>query len=63
MTMTATAAPAGMTLRVLDGGKADRRPLTWWERRTATRSMVGGCPDHWWKPTARRTAACTCDRF
>ena len=24
--------------------------------------IVGGCPDHWWKPTALRTAACTCDR-
>ena len=31
--------------------------------RQAMRQLVGGCPDHWWSPTARRTAACTCDRF
>ena len=31
--------------------------------RAMVRSIVGGCPDHWWKPTAPRTAACTCDRF
>lgn len=38
-------------------------PLQWWERRAETRKSVGGCPVHWWNPTARTTAACTCDRF
>lgn len=66
MTITALAMPASLTeiptLRLLAGGAA-RRPMPWWERRAAMRAVVGGCPDHWWKPTARRTAACTCDRF
>jgi hypothetical protein len=64
MAMTVLAEPASLTptLRVLDGG-ARARPATWWEKRATTRRIVGGCPDHWWKPTAPRTAACTCDRF
>ncbi len=64
MTITALALPAPATprLRLLDGG-ATRRPETWYERRSMLRKIVGGCPDHWWSPTARRTAACTCDRF
>jgi hypothetical protein len=49
-------------LRLIPGG-ASARPAPWWERRSLMRGLVGGCPDHWWKPTARRTAACTCDRF
>ena len=62
--MNALAMPAAktVTLRVIDGG-ATRRSATWWERRSMRRSIVGGCPDHWWKPTATRTAACTCNRF
>lgn len=53
-------------LRVIDGGMStgsstDASP--WWEQRAAMREVVGGCPDHWWNPTARRTARCTCDRF
>ena len=65
MSMNALAAPARTTptLRVLDGGRPARPATPWWERRAAMRRIVGGCPDHWWKPTARRTAACTCDRF
>ena len=55
-------APTTVTLRVIEGG-ATRRPATWYERRSMMRTIVGGCPDHWWSPTARRTAACTCDRF
>jgi hypothetical protein len=51
------------TLRVIEGGAARRDPATWWERRATMRTLVGGCPDHWWNPTARRTSACTCDRF
>ena len=64
MTMNARALPAseGPTLTLISGGAA-RRPMPWWQRRSMQRSIVGGCPDHWWKPTARRTAACTCDRF
>jgi hypothetical protein len=63
MTMNAMATPATtVTLRLIEGG-ARRASATWWERRAQMRSIVGGCPDHWWKPTARRTAACTCDRF
>ena len=64
MTITALALPAPATprLRLLDGG-AIRRPATWYERRSMLRKIVGGCPDHGWSPTARRTAACTCDRF
>ncbi|HET7644899.1 MAG TPA: hypothetical protein VFM03_00260 [Candidatus Limnocylindria bacterium] len=62
-TMNAMAMPATtVTLRVIEGG-ARRPELPWWERRSMIRSLVGGCPDHWWKPTAPRTAACTCDRF
>jgi hypothetical protein len=38
-------------------------PAPWWERRDTMRKLVGGCPDHWWKPTALRTAACTCPAF
>lgn len=63
--MTATAlamTPTTVTLRVIEGG-AGRSEPTWWERRAMRRQIVGGCPDHWWSPTARRTAACTCDRF
>jgi hypothetical protein len=64
MTMNALAMPAPTTpsLQLLEGGAA-RRPPTWYERRAMLRTIVGGCPDHWWTPTARRTAACTCDRF
>ena len=64
MTMNARVLPAAHapTLTLLDGGLR-QRPLPWWEKRSMRRSIVGGCPDHWWKPTARRTAACTCDRF
>jgi hypothetical protein len=63
MTMNALAMPAtAPSLRVLDGG-APRRSPAWYERRSMLRAVVGGCPDHWWSPTARRTAACTCDRF
>jgi hypothetical protein len=64
MTMNAAAMPAAttVTLRVIEGGRAPRE-TAWWERRAIVRTIVGGCPDHWWKPTARRTAACTCDRF
>jgi len=61
--MNAMTLPAPtMTLRVIDGG-AGRRAPTWWERRSMMRRIVGGCPDHWWSPTARRTERCTCDRF
>lgn len=62
MTTTALAVPTSTTpkLQLIHGG-APRPP--WWERRATMRAIVGGCPDHWWKPTARRTAACTCDRF
>jgi hypothetical protein len=61
MTMNALALVAGstVTLRVLDGGG---RAAFEQQQRTIHREVVGGCPDHWWKPTARRTAACTCDR-
>ena len=64
MTMNAHATPASSrpTLRVIEGGRPTE-PLRWWEHRAAIRKVVGGCPDHWWNPTARRTAACTCDRF
>jgi hypothetical protein len=52
-------ADSTVTLRVIDGGgrRAHQQRL-----RTTLREIVGGCPDHWWKPTALRTAACTCDR-
>jgi hypothetical protein len=51
-------------LRVMDGGRASvSATSSWWERRARLREVVGGCPDHWWSPAARRTAACTCDRF
>jgi hypothetical protein len=62
MSMNALAMPATHTLTVLSGGAA-RRPATWYEKRSMMRAIVGGCPDHWWNPAARRTAACTCDRF
>lgn len=58
----AATAPSTPTLRVLAGGRARPR-ATWWEQRAMLRQLVGGCPDHWWNPTAPRTAACTCDRF
>lgn len=63
MTMNALAMPAtaGPNLRLLTGETP--RETSWWERRAHLRTIVGGCPDHWWNPTARRTAACTCDRF
>ena len=59
--------PAAVSL-ALNGmpSPAPRRneaPRPWWERRTLMRTIVGGCPDHWWKPTARRTAACTCPAY
>jgi hypothetical protein len=47
-----------VTLRVLDGGGLRERER---QHRAMLREVVGGCQDHWWKPTARRTAACTCD--
>jgi hypothetical protein len=61
MTMNAPALVAGstVTLRVLDGGG---RAAFEQRQRTMHRGVVGGCPDHWWKPTAMRTAACSCDR-
>lgn len=62
LAMPSTPATSGPSLRVLDGG-ASRRAATWWEKRSMHRAIVGGCPDHWWTPTARATAACTCDRF
>lgn len=64
MTVHALAATSIPTprLRVLGGGGAPRS-MPWWEQRAFMRNVVGGCPDHWWKTTARRTAACTCDRF
>ena len=61
MTMNAMAMSATtVTLRLIDAG--DRAPGSDWWARSRMRSMVGDCPDHWWKPTARRTASCTCDR-
>ena len=54
----ATTSFSTVTLRVLDGGARRAREQ---QHRAALREIVGGCPDHWWKPTARRTAACTCD--
>ena len=64
MSINATALPttAGPSLRLLAGGSGSRS-TPWWERRSQLRALVGGCSDHWWNPTARRTAACTCDRF
>jgi hypothetical protein len=64
MSVNALAMPAPTThgLTLLPGGAA-RRSATWYEKRSMLRQIVGGCPDHWWNPTARRTAACTCDRF
>ena len=64
MSMNALAlpAPTTVTLRLIEGG-AKRRPPTWYERRSIMRTVVGGRPDHWWSRTARRTAACTGDRF
>ena len=46
------------SLRLIAGGGARYEPDV---RRSLLRAIVGGCPDHWCKPTARRTAACTCD--
>jgi hypothetical protein len=61
MTMNALALAAGstVTLRVLDGGGRAAREQ---QERAMQREIAGGCPDHWWKPTALRTRACTCDR-
>jgi hypothetical protein len=50
--------PSTVTLRILDGGGRRAREL---QQRAMLRRIMGGCPDHWWKPTARRTSACTCD--
>jgi hypothetical protein len=60
MTSTAFAVqiPSTVTLRVLDGGGRRAQEL---RQRAMRREAVGGCPDHWWKPTAPRTPACTCD--
>lgn len=60
--LAATAPDARPSLRLVQGG-AGHTGRSWWERRAFMRGIVGGCPDHWWAPTARRTAACTCDRF
>lgn len=62
MTMRIDAITAPPALRVIQGGAATPS-MGWWEKRSLTRQIVGGCPDHWWKATAPRTAACTCDRF
>jgi hypothetical protein len=61
MTTNALALPISstVTLRVLDGGG---RLAHEQRQRAMLRGIVGGCPDHWWKPTAPRTAACICDR-
>ena len=53
----------GPELRVIEGGMSRPSRPTWWEHRAMMRTLVGGCPDHWWNTAARRTAACTCDRF
>lgn len=57
--LTSTAMPA---LRVVPS-TPEPAEQPWWERRAQLRAVVGGCPDHWWKPAAPRSAACTCDRF
>jgi hypothetical protein len=49
--------PSTVTLRVIDGGRRAQEL----RQRAMRREAVGGCPDHWWKPTALRTSACTCD--
>jgi hypothetical protein len=54
----ATMTDSTVTLRILDGGA---RPGQAQRHRATLRGIVGGCPDHWWKPTAPRTTACTCD--
>lgn len=59
---TALTIPAPRPLRIVSS-TTEPAVRPWWERRSAMRAIVGGCPDHWWKPTAPRTAACTCDRF
>jgi hypothetical protein len=59
MNALALAADSTVTLRVLDGGGRAARARA---QRAMQRGIVGGCPDHWWTPTALRTAACTCDR-
>jgi hypothetical protein len=51
-------ADSTVTLRVLDGGGIRERER---RHRAMRRGIVGGCPEHWWKPTALRTTACTCD--
>jgi hypothetical protein len=48
-----------VTLRVLDGGGRKARERL---HRAMLRDTVGGCPDHWWKASALRTAGCTSDR-
>ncbi len=63
---TMTPISALPALRVMCGGISNPNPWSrpnWWERRADLRRIVGGCPDHWWSPVARRTARCTCDRF
>jgi hypothetical protein len=52
-------AESTVTFRVLDGGGRREQER---QRRARLRAIVGGCPDHWWKPTALRTPACMCDR-
>ena len=59
--MALTSPARSPMLRLIPGGAGPAMP--WYERRSFMRTVVGGCPDHWWKPTAPRTAACTCDRF
>ena len=59
-----TLSPAARpSLRLIDGGSKAGGSTPWWERRAQLRALVGGCPDHWWNPTARRTGSCTCDRY
>lgn len=60
MTLPVTITATTPSLTLIQGGAAR---TSWWARRATMRTIVGGCPDHWWKPTAPRTAACTCDRF
>ena len=57
-TLPATSRPGLRLIAGRAGGTS-----AWWEHRAQLRALVGGCPDHWWNPTARRTSACTCDRF
>jgi hypothetical protein len=65
--MTATMMTPALMMAPLTAERPSTRrlanPAPWWERRDLLRRVVGGCPDHWWKPTALRTAACTCPAF